>query len=265
MQELGDSEDAVMSQKAVTENIKKVDSNIKSLYGYSTHDFSITDKENKAIVVFDKGHIRTKNFDSEKLVKDSPHDFSITDKDNKAIVVFDKGHIRTKNFDSEKLQISNNMEELSVVWNKSYYINTDGSLLVSSELPTTMTTDYINYNENITVIAGFVRNAQKSILSALYDKEHVCIGFIYPLKDVIDDAESMDNREVWMTLKDGNVVLNEGKANSDIVYCRIQGNSDFDTKVYAYTNVLTDPYKNKDAYTKRTKKSHGLYFFSNKK
>lgn len=52
---------------------------------------------------FSEGHVRTKNFDSENLSKDSNFaDLSFEDEDRNALVEFKNGHVQTKNFDSSK-------------------------------------------------------------------------------------------------------------------------------------------------------------------
>jgi len=97
-------------------------------------DFEINDDKNFSIVKFQKGHVKTKNFDSSfdasptsrglmsandktKLNSiedgaeandvytedDSNSDFEINDDNNFSIVKFQNGHIKTKNFDSELL------------------------------------------------------------------------------------------------------------------------------------------------------------------
>ena len=68
-------------------------------------DFCIGDERNYDIVRFIRGHIKTKNFDSETLiipvsVTNNPNDFVISDPNGYDIVQFKNGHIKTKNFDS---------------------------------------------------------------------------------------------------------------------------------------------------------------------
>ena len=67
-------------------------------------DFEITDENSHAIVKFQDGHLKTKNFDSQKSPSthenESEVDFEITDENGYAIVKFQDGHLKTKNFDS---------------------------------------------------------------------------------------------------------------------------------------------------------------------
>lgn len=91
-------------------------------------DFSIKDEQDNAIVQFQDGHIKTKNFDSAvaatqsdlseleqeiredipddsnfPTIGDSDADLSIEDEIGNTIVTFQNGHIKTKNFDSENI------------------------------------------------------------------------------------------------------------------------------------------------------------------
>jgi hypothetical protein len=101
-------------QEAIDEVISKAPTDLDDAYDA---DLSLSDGK-KDIVQFNKGHIRTKNFDSEKATaelakkantEDLPTDLDDADDADlslsdgkKDIVQFNKGHIRTKNFDSEK-------------------------------------------------------------------------------------------------------------------------------------------------------------------
>ncbi len=103
--------DAELAKKANTEDLPT------DLEETADADLSLGDGK-KDIVQFSKGHIKTKNFDSEKATaeiakkantEDLPTDLEETaDADlslgdgKKDIVQFSKGHIKTKNFDSEK-------------------------------------------------------------------------------------------------------------------------------------------------------------------
>ena len=74
-------------------------------------DFGISDENNREIVAFEDGHIRTKNFNSKDIkisVGDNEeYDFCISDEGGTSIVAFRNGHIRTKNFDSEQIAAEN--------------------------------------------------------------------------------------------------------------------------------------------------------------
>ena len=76
--------------------------------GLGSSDFSIADEDNNDIVQFSEGHIKTKNFNSKELIKDSDLDFRISDENDNCIVLFRNGHIKTKNFDSSKNASSDN-------------------------------------------------------------------------------------------------------------------------------------------------------------
>ena len=84
---------------------KNFDSENAPYKGGGRHEFSISDEEDNNLVTFNRGHIRTKDFNSENTPYEdlSKHDFSISDEKGNNVVVFDKGHVKTKNFDSEKL------------------------------------------------------------------------------------------------------------------------------------------------------------------
>lgn len=71
VQELGDNEDKVVSQKVVKDVSKDVEylNDNSAIIKNGEADFAISDKDNNDIVQFNKGHIRTKNFDSNKLYK----------------------------------------------------------------------------------------------------------------------------------------------------------------------------------------------------
>lgn len=71
VQELGDNEDKVVSQKVVKDVSKDVEylNDNSAIIKNGEADFAISDKDNNDIVQFYKGHIRTKNFDSNKLYK----------------------------------------------------------------------------------------------------------------------------------------------------------------------------------------------------
>ncbi len=60
-QELGDAENKVISQKVISREFAKT-CNIRR--DTSSADLSVGDEDGNAIVQFENGHIRTKNFDS---------------------------------------------------------------------------------------------------------------------------------------------------------------------------------------------------------
>ena len=115
----GDSASAVMSQKAVTdelntlsENLQDVedelnDINIKTANKANT-DLDIADEYGNVLVKFANGHVKTKNFNSEN---DTPlsdgntnaGDLEFTDEHNHCIVRFSDGQIQTKNFNSAQI------------------------------------------------------------------------------------------------------------------------------------------------------------------
>lgn len=86
----------------------------------SVSDFSISDKNGNNVVDFKKGHIKTKNFDSETTIEkldtieegaevnntetiNSVSDFSVADENGNNVVEINGGHIKTKHFDSENI------------------------------------------------------------------------------------------------------------------------------------------------------------------
>ena len=79
-------------------------------------DLSVIDERGYAIVIFENGHVKTKEFDSRLLPKigiddDNLDDFAIADNSGNAIVIFKNGHIKTKKFNSENIQ-SNDYSKL---------------------------------------------------------------------------------------------------------------------------------------------------------
>ena len=86
-------------------------------------DFEITDKYGNAIVKFENGHVKTKNFDSQKAnieIVDFENDFDIRDESGNIIVKFAQGHIFTKNFNSKELKASKKIKILSIGNSFSY-------------------------------------------------------------------------------------------------------------------------------------------------
>ena len=99
----GQNTDGAMSQKAVTEALT---SQVQTRNSGNT-DFEIADEDGNAIVKFEDGEIKTKNFDSGNVSKTGNInyiDFSIEDENGKKIAFFHEGHIKTKYFDSAKVR-----------------------------------------------------------------------------------------------------------------------------------------------------------------
>lgn len=109
-QTTGDDETIVMSQKAVTAEIEKI-----GMASTATPaDFEIADENGKAILSVNKGHIKTKHFNSQDIpdIGESDiveSDFALGD-GNTDILRIHKGHLYTKNFNSE--QVLKDMEIL---------------------------------------------------------------------------------------------------------------------------------------------------------
>ena len=81
-------------------------------------DFSIQDEEGNTLCLWKDGHIKTKNFDSEKVVtkeevasiehpvevnENSDSDLDVADEKGNVLARFKDGHIKTKNFDSSEI------------------------------------------------------------------------------------------------------------------------------------------------------------------
>lgn len=80
------------------------------------YDFSVEDEAGFAIVGFNNGHIRTKNFDSAnisnvKIENNADYDFMIADNLGNAVAILNNGHIRTKNFDSANISNVNYLKD----------------------------------------------------------------------------------------------------------------------------------------------------------
>ena len=104
VQETGNSETEVMSQKAVSDELEKVNLKSENTIDSIGGDFNISDENGNVISSFDKGHIKTKNFDSAKtsFLEDGANgDFSVADENNNVLMIIHEGHIKTKNFDSK--------------------------------------------------------------------------------------------------------------------------------------------------------------------
>jgi len=84
-------------------------------------DLSIRDESGNVLCVFSKGNFRTKNFNSEKILKlinstkSNSADFEISDEYGFVIARFANGHIMTKNFDSSKKKNDVNFEAANIL------------------------------------------------------------------------------------------------------------------------------------------------------
>lgn len=113
LQTTGNAADKVMSQKAVSDELRRV-ANIE-VSDKTGNDLDFVDAGENCIVRFAEGHIITKNFDSRRnsVTEDEKTNLNaieiadvnncelvITDERKNAIFVINDGHILTKNFDS---------------------------------------------------------------------------------------------------------------------------------------------------------------------
>jgi len=91
---------------ASADQLRQVDQKVDNLFGETTADFSIVDKNQMQIVEFSDGEIKTKKFDSRDVPVSRDNiedDFAIEDEDGNKIVSFFSGHIRTKKFNSKAI------------------------------------------------------------------------------------------------------------------------------------------------------------------
>ena len=106
MQELGDSENAVMSQKAVTGLISEI--NVKNTLSdsYSDKDLEFSDFAGNSVMVIENGHIKTKKFNSENALTTgfAEADLDFADEDGNVVLRVENGHIKTKKFNSENIE-----------------------------------------------------------------------------------------------------------------------------------------------------------------
>ena len=121
--ETGNSETKSMTQKAITDAINAVSSNVEMPIGVDesyTSDLEFTDEYGNAVAKFREGHIQTKNFDSASTVThlDSPFDFAVEDGNGNVLVKIAAGHIKTKNFNSADAK--KNIKVLSIGNSYSY-------------------------------------------------------------------------------------------------------------------------------------------------
>ena len=93
-------------QKTATElELKSIDVISEFAYQNQDSDLAFVDDDGNAIVVFESGNVKTKNFDSAvspktDTIDEGDADFAISDENGKCVAVFENGHIRTKNFNS---------------------------------------------------------------------------------------------------------------------------------------------------------------------
>ena len=93
-------------------------------------DFSIQDEEGNILCLWKDGHIKTKNFDSEKVAtkeevasiehpvevnENSDSDLDVADENGNVLARFKDGHIKTKNFDSEKVATKEEFSKIKFV------------------------------------------------------------------------------------------------------------------------------------------------------
>ena len=215
----------------------------------SKYDFAVSDEEGNNVFVINKGHVKTKNFDSEKVAYEdlSKHDFALSDEEGNNVLVINKGHIRTKKFDSSKLDdkfkniesliadisgtVLSNSVELSVTWDKGVYLREDGNV-ETTIVEGGQVSDFISYTPGMAIIGGFVKQAQNYILACLYDNNNNKIGAIYATKDVQEDGTNM---ECWQYLTASQDNLDEGYNLDDIKFIKFQSNSNYNPKVYTLT------------------------------
>ena len=142
LQETGESEDKVMSQKAVSDKLSDLSkyfndkfsdlgSNLEKqpiLSETTSSDFEISDEKENVLCKFFDGHFRTKEFDSrivgelaeKKLDKDElpattkdndTSDLDLVDEKGNVLARLSEGHIRTKEFDSKNSVSKEELEE----------------------------------------------------------------------------------------------------------------------------------------------------------
>lgn len=128
-QTTGSDDSAVMSQAAVTAELEKKASaqEVNDLalktgdlkVGIESADFCIKDNKGYAILVIDKGQIRTKYFDSTMLPQQEDitiADFAVRDGNGKYVFAVKGGHVITKNFNSEHIDKFINNTDETFLW-----------------------------------------------------------------------------------------------------------------------------------------------------
>ncbi len=100
------------SKKAVSSG--GVYSTTPSIGESSDGDFELADELGNVILRLERGHVVTKNFNSQNIKTDvevdnsNEGDFEISDEQNNVLAIFINGHVKTKRFDSSKSVNSNN-------------------------------------------------------------------------------------------------------------------------------------------------------------
>jgi len=125
VQETGDSETEVMSQKAVSAKLSDLGSKVDSLGSIKedvTSDFSITDENGQQIVKFESGEVKTKNFSSANTpsIEEDKKDLTISDINGNEILRIIDGGIETKKFkSSNKKEYTSKYERFTIYINKT--------------------------------------------------------------------------------------------------------------------------------------------------
>lgn len=97
-----------LEEYATKSKVYQLEAEVNGIFSEANEDFAITDEQSKAIVMFENGHIRTKNFDSERIFLNvNDYDYAVADESGNVIVACKNGHILTRNFNSEEINVSN--------------------------------------------------------------------------------------------------------------------------------------------------------------
>ena len=139
VQESGEAEDKVMSQKAVSEKLSDLSVDVaevhedvlNSIYKNGADaDLDLTDTKGNVLLRLQNGHIKTKYFDSEDPVDvdvlddKSDADLDLTDTKGNVLLRLQNGHIKTKYFDSANIDASDivllNKDKESVLYAMAY-------------------------------------------------------------------------------------------------------------------------------------------------
>ena len=120
VQTTGQSTSDVMSQKAVTDELNTLSTNLQDVEGEindiniktandANTDLDIADEYGDVLVRFANGHVQTKNFNSReiKIIVDNAEfaDLNVADESGNVVLSVADGHIRTKNFDSSNIEL----------------------------------------------------------------------------------------------------------------------------------------------------------------
>ena len=155
-----------------------------SIQKNNLYDFSIKDNKGNNIVIFKKGHIFTKNFDSTKiqfnLENQDYQDFSIADNKGNNIVIFRKGHIFTKNFDSSAItsKIEQLVSDIYEKDKKEQYLLLPKCPLFNYSFETEINSDFIP-NNNWSVVDGRLISTSAGINNRLIHNKYVSISQKY--------------------------------------------------------------------------------------